>query len=95
MGKKIRTPEVKELFQAILSLENEEECFLFFEDVCTTNEILSFAQRYQVAKLLGENRTYQEIAEKSGASTATISRVKRSIDDGSGGYEMIFKRTKQ
>lgn len=95
MSKKIRTPEVKELFEAILALENEEECFLFFEDVCTTNEILSFAQRYQVAKLLGENRTYQEIAEKSGASTATISRVKRSIDDGSGGYEMIFKKVKK
>lgn len=95
MSKKIRTPEVKELFEAILSLKNEEECFLFFEDVCTTNEILSFAQRYQVAKLLGENRTYQEIAEKSGASTATISRVKRSIDDGSGGYEMIFNRIKE
>lgn len=92
MSKKIKTPEVKELFEAILSLKNEEECFLFFEDVCTTNEILSFAQRYQVAKLLGENRTYQEIAEKSGASTATISRVKRSIDDGSGGYELVFKR---
>ncbi|MBR3309705.1 MAG: TrpR YerC/YecD [Lachnospiraceae bacterium] len=95
MSKKIKTPEVKELFEAILALKNEEECFLFFEDVCTTNEILSFAQRYQVAKLLGENRTYQEIAEKSGASTATISRVKRSIDDGSGGYEMIFKRLKK
>ena len=95
MSKKIKTPEVKELFEAILALKNEEECFLFFEDVCTTNEILSFAQRYQVAKLLGENRTYQEIAEKSGASTATISRVKRSIDDGSGGYEMVFKRLKK
>lgn len=95
MSKKIKTPEVKELFEAILALKNEEECFLFFEDVCTTNEILSFAQRYQVAKLLGENRTYQEIAEKSGASTATISRVRRSIDDGSGGYEMIFKRLKK
>ncbi len=95
MSKKIRTPEVQELFEAILALKNEDECFLFFEDVCTTNEILSFAQRYQVAKLLGENRTYQEIAEKSGASTATISRVKRSIDDGSGGYEMIFKRLKK
>ena len=95
MSKKIKTPEVKELFEAILALKNEEECFLFFEDVCTTNEILSFAQRYQVARLLGENRTYQEIAEKSGASTATISRVKRSIDDGSGGYELIFKRMKK
>ena len=95
MSKKIRNKEVDHLFDAILTLKNKEECYTFFEDVCTTNEILSFAQRYQVAKLLGENRTYQEIAEKSGASTATISRVKRSIDDGSGGYEMIFKRTKQ
>ncbi|MCQ2529911.1 MAG: YerC/YecD family TrpR-related protein [Lachnospiraceae bacterium] len=92
MSKKIKTPEVKELFQAILSLQNEEECFNFFEDVCTTNEILSFAQRFQVAKLLTQKFTYQEIAEKSGASTATISRVKRSIDDGNGGYEMAFKR---
>lgn len=92
MSKKIKTPEVKELFQAILSLQNEEECFVFFEDVCTTNEILSFAQRYQVAKLLNQKFTYQEIAEKSGASTATISRVKRSIDDGNGGYDMMFKR---
>ncbi len=94
MSKKIRTPEVKELFQAILTLQNEEECFNFFEDVCTTNEILSFAQRYQVAKLLNQKFTYQEIAEKSGASTATISRVKRSIDDGNGGYDMMFKRLK-
>lgn len=92
MSKKIKTPGVKELFAAILTLENEEECFTFFEDVCTTNEILSFAQRFQVAKYLYEGLTYQEIAEKSGASTATISRVKRSIDDGNGGYEMIFKR---
>ena len=92
MSKKIRIPEVEELFEAILAIENKEECFCFFEDICTTNEILSFAQRYQVAKMLFENRTYQDIAEKSGASTATISRVKRSIDDGSGGYKMIFDR---
>lgn len=94
MSKKTRTPEVQELFKAILTLKDEEECFTFFEDVCTMNEILLFAQRYQVAKLLGEKYTYQEIAEKSGASTATISRVKRSIDDGNGGYEMVFKRVK-
>ena len=92
MSKKIRTPEVEELFKAILTLKDVEECFTFFSDVCTMNEILLFAQRYQVAKLLGEKYTYQEIAEKSGASTATISRVKRSIDDGNGGYEMVFKR---
>lgn len=92
MSKKIRTPEVEELFKAVLTLKDVEECYTFFGDVCTMNEILLFAQRYQVAKLLGEKYTYQEIAEKSGASTATISRVKRSIDDGNGGYEMVFKR---
>jgi len=92
MSKKIRTPEVEELFNAILSLGDKEECFSFFEDICTTNEILSFAQRFQVAKMLLKNHTYQDIAEKSGASTATISRVKRSIDDGSGGYKMIFDK---
>lgn len=92
MSKKIRTQEVEDLFEAILKLENKEECFQFFEDICTTNEILSFAQRFQVARMLEENRTYQDIAEKSGASTATISRVKRSLDEGSGGYRMIFNR---
>ena len=94
MSKKIRTQEVEEFFDAILTLENKEECFTFFEDVCTTNEILAFAQRYQVAKLLDGKYTYQEIAEKSGASTATISRVKRSIDDGNGGYKMVFDKLK-
>lgn len=92
MSKKIRTPEVEALFRAVLSLKDEEECFQFFEDLCTTNEILSFAQRYQVARMLYDKFTYQDIADRSGASTATISRVKRSIDDGSGGYRMIFER---
>ena len=94
MSKKIRTQEVEDLFEAILSLQDKEECFMFFDDICTTNEILSFAQRFQVARMLEDKCTYQEIAEKSGASTATISRVKRSIDDGSGGYKMIFDRLK-
>jgi len=93
MSKKIRTPEVEDLFRVILSLKDTEECFLFFEDLCTTNELLSFAQRFQVAKMLDENYTYQDIADKSGTSTATISRVKRAMDDGTGGYRMIFDRT--
>lgn len=92
MSKKIRTQEVEDLFEAVLTLKDKEECFRFFEDICTTNEILSFAQRFQVARMLEEKRTYQEIAEKSGASTATISRVKRAMDDGSGGYKMAFDR---
>lgn len=94
MSKKIRTPEVEEFFKAILTLKDVEECYTFFGDVCTMNEILLFSQRYEVAKLLGQKYTYQEIAEKSGASTATISRVKRSIDDGNGGYDLVFKRIK-
>ena len=95
MSKKIRTLEVEDLFNAILALKDTEECFQFFEDLCTTNEILSFAQRYQVAKMLDDKFTYQDIAERSGASTATISRVKRAIDDGSGGYRMMFERLNQ
>lgn len=80
------------LFEAILALESVEECYSFFEDVCTVNELLSFSQRYEVAKMLREKKTYLEIAEKTGASTATISRVNRSLNYGSDGYDMIFAR---
>ena len=65
---------------------------LFFEDVCTVNELLSFAQRYEVARMLRSGNTYLEIAEKTGASTATISRVNRSLNYGNDGYDMIFER---
>lgn len=92
MGKSIRTEAVDHLFDAILTLKNKEECYLFFEDVCTINEILSFAQRYEVAKMLTSHKTYLEIAEKTGASTATISRVNRSLNYGKDGYEMVFSR---
>lgn len=92
MNKKIKTEAVDHLFEAILNLQNEEECYTFFEDVCTINEILSIAQRYEVAKMLREKKTYLEIANKTGASTATISRVNRSLNYGSDGYAMIFTR---
>lgn len=92
MGKSVRTTAVKELFQAILTLETEEECFHFFEDVCTVNELLSFAQRFEVAKMLKANKTYMEVAEQTGASTATISRVNRSLNYGKDGYELVFSR---
>ena len=75
MSKKIRTEAVDYLFSAILSLKDKEECYTFFEDICTINELLSLSQRFEVAKMLREKRTYLEIAEKTGASTATISRV--------------------
>ena len=92
MGKTIHTEAVDQLFDAILSLKNKEECYTFFEDVCTINELLSLSQRYEVAKMLREGKTYLEIAEKTGASTATISRVNRSLTYGNDGYEMVFER---
>ena len=95
MNKKIKTDAVDHLFQAILTLKTPEECYTFFEDVCTVNELLSLSQRYEVAKMLREGRTYLEIAEKTGASTATISRVNRSLNYGCDGYEKIFARIDQ
>ena len=92
MSKKLRTEAVDHLFDAILSLEYREECYSFFEDVCTVNELLSLSQRFEVAKMLREHRTYLDIAEKTGASTATISRVNRSLNYGNDGYYRVFER---
>ena len=92
MSKKIRTEAVDYLFSAILSLENKEECYTFFEDICTINELLSLSQRFEFAKMLREHKTYLEIADKTGASTATISRVNRSLNYGNDGYDMVFER---
>ncbi len=94
MSKKIRTEAVDFLFESILSLENKEECYIFFEDICTINELLSLSQRMEVAKMLRNHKTYLEIAEKTGASTATISRVNRSLNYGNDGYDMVFARIK-
>ncbi len=93
MSKKIRTEAVDHLFEAILSLKGTEECYAFFEDICTVNELLSLSQRYEVARMLRNHKTYLEIAEKTGASTATISRVNRSLNYGNDGYDMVFART--
>ena len=92
MNKKIKTEAVDHLFEAILTLKTPEECYAFFEDVCTVNELLSLSQRYEVAKMLREKKTYLEISEKTGASTAKISRVNRSLTYGNDGYEMVFNR---
>jgi TrpR-related protein YerC/YecD len=88
------------LFEAILLLENQEECYRFFEDICTIGELKAIAQRLEVAKLLYQDATYTDIAEKTGASTATISRVKRCLYFGADGYQLVLKklgceRTKQ
>ena len=92
MSKKLRTEAVDHLFDAILSLQNKEECYTFFEDVCTVNVLLSLSQRFEVAKMLRDQKTYLDIAEKTGASTATISRVNRSLNYGNDGYDMVFSR---
>ena len=92
MNPKIKTEAVDGLFDAVLKLKTREECYLFFEDLCTINELLSLSQRLEVAKMLKEKKTYMEIAEKTGASTATISRVNRSLAYGNDGYELVFNR---
>ena len=83
------------LFEAILLLENEDECYRFFEDICTVNEIKSMVQRLEVAKMLETDATYLEIAEVTGASTATISRVKKCLHYGADGYRLILDRLKK
>ena len=83
------------LMQAVLNLETMEDAYRFFEDVCTMNEIMSISQRYEVARMLTEGQTYNEIAEHTGASTATISRVNRSLTYGNDGYSIVFDRMKK
>jgi len=89
---KFQDKTVDQLFEAILALRNMEECYRFFEDICTINEIKSLAQRLEVARMLREKKTYNEIAEKTHASTATISRVNRSLTYGADGYNIILDR---
>ncbi len=92
MNNKIQTEAVDVLFDAILNLKTREECYTFFEDLATVNEILSLSQRFEVARMLRDKKTYQEIAQETGASTATISRVNRSLIYGNEGYELVLKR---
>ena len=92
MNPKLRTESVDFLFDSVLKLENKEECYAFFEDLCTVNELLSISQRALVAYLLRKKKTYLEIAEATGASTATISRVNRALNYGCDGYELVFDR---
>ena len=95
MNKKIKTEAGDSLFDAILTLKDRNECYAFFEDLCTVNELLSLSQRFEVASMLRDHKTYLDIAEKTGASTATISRVNRSLNYGNDGYELVFNRLPQ
>ena len=94
MHKDINTPIVNNLYKTISEINSVEDCQAFFEDICTINEILSLSQRLEVARLLRENKTYIEIAEATKASTATISRVNRSLNYGNGSFDKIFKNKK-
>ena len=89
---RFKREDIDELFKAILLLQDEEDCYRFFEDICTVNEIHAIAQRLQVAKLLSENKTYCEIENITKASTATISRINKCLVYGSDGYRRILER---
>lgn len=89
---KLRGKQLDQFFDAILQLQTREECYRFFDDVATMNEINSLSQRLQVAKMLYEGKTYTIIEEETKASTATISRVRRCLDYGSEGYEVVLRR---
>ena len=83
------------LYKAILTLETEEECYNFFQDLCTVSELRSMEQRYEVATLLNDGMIYNDILERTGASSATISRVNRSLQYGADGYQAVLPRIKE
>ena len=91
---KIKSENMDTLFEAILCLNDVDECYKFIDDLCTGIELKALSQRLQVAKLLTEHRVYNQIVTETGASTATISRVNRSLKDGNDGYAVIFDRLK-
>ena len=92
MNSKLREMNVELLFQAILSQENMDECYDFFDDLCTVQELKALSQRLQVAQMLSKHIVYSDIVAKTGASTATISRVNRSLNYGCDGYKVVFER---
>ena len=89
---KLKDEATDQLFRAILALETEEECYQFFEDICTISELKAMAQRLEVAQMLRKGHIYDDIVARTGASTATISRVKRCLNYGADGYSIILER---
>lgn len=89
-----QTPEVEQLFEAVLSLESMEECRLFFEDVCTIKELLDISQRLKMAKMLYDGAHYSEVSKVTNASTTTISRVSKCLEYGNGGYKTVLSKLK-
>lgn len=95
MNKLRKKPRNEKMYEAILSLKNVEECMKFFDDLCTVSELLAMEQRYQVASCLNNGMIYNDILAETGASSATISRVNRSLQYGNGGYAIVFDRIKE
>jgi TrpR-related protein YerC/YecD len=92
---KYQREDIDELFRAVLTLQDVEDCYRFFEDICTVNEINAIAQRLQVAKLLSQKKTYNEIEQITGASTATISRINKCLVYGADGYKRVLDRLEE
>ncbi len=92
---KFQTEDIDELFDGILTLKDREDCYRFFEDICTINEIHAISQRLQVAKLLSKKKTYSEIEEATKASTATISRINKCLVYGADGYRRVLERLEE
>lgn len=92
---RLRNPQTERLVRALLSLENEEECFRLLEDLCTIREVRDLAQRLEVAQMLTDKITYTEIAAQTGASSATIGRVNRALSYGAGGYPIVLDKLKE
>lgn len=95
MEKKLKDKNTDMFFEAILHLKSIDECYDFFEDLCTVNELKAISQRIVVAKMLRDKKVYSEIVDETGASTATVSRVNRSLRYGCGGYDLVFDRMKE
>jgi TrpR-related protein YerC/YecD len=95
MNSKLKNESTDFLFEAILTLETKEDCYRFFEDLCTKPELNAMAQRIVVAKLLTDKTVYSEIVKRTGASTATISRVNRSLNEDTEGYRLAFERLEE
>lgn len=95
MNKLPKKPRNDDLYKAILKLETFDECVHFFEDLCTRSELMAMEQRFQVARCLDQGMIYNDILSETGASSATISRVNRSLQYGSGGYATVFERLKE
>ena len=95
MNKRQNKPRNENMYKAILSLNTVEECMKFFDDLCSVTELMALEQRYQVAACLHEGKIYNDILAETGASSATISRVNRSLQDGRGGYDIVFSRLEE